>query len=118
MPVLADVGSATFALVLALAVTIGLILWQTQRQWSRTYSRWRYREELEEPSFHSGVTAEELARWEVRMHELVRDLQGQLIPKSPLWPNWWPRQNGSPENWRNCCNKPAVVSATLPHLPQ
>ena len=84
MPVLADVGSATFALVLALAVTIGLILWQTQRQWSRTYSRWRYREELEEPSFHSGVTAEELARWEVRMHELVRDLQGQLNTKIAL----------------------------------
>ncbi len=84
MPVLADVGSATFALVLALAVTIGLILWQTQRQWSRTYGRWRYREELEEPSFHSGVTAEELARWEVRMHELARDLQGQLDTKIAL----------------------------------
>lgn len=84
MPVLADVGSATFALVLALAVTIGLILWHTQRQWSRTYGRWRYREELEEPSFHSGVTSEELARWEVRMHELVRDLQGQLNSKIAL----------------------------------
>jgi len=84
MPFLADVGSATFALVLALGVTIGLILWQTQRQWSRTYGRWRYREELEEPSFSSGVTAEELARWEVRMHELVRDLQGQLDTKIAL----------------------------------
>jgi hypothetical protein len=84
MPFLASVGSASLALVLALAVTIGLILWQTQRQWSRATTRLRWPEELDELTQGRLVTAEELSRWEVRMHELARDLQGQLDTKIAL----------------------------------
>lgn len=85
MPFLADVGSTTFALIMALMVTIGLILWQTQRQWRQSWSRSRWLEEPEswrDPP--ATVSADDLARWEVRMHELARDLQGQLDTKIAL----------------------------------
>ncbi len=85
MPFLAEVGSPTFALTTALLITIGLILWQSQRQWLQTWRRSRWDEEPEAwPARGPTLSAEDLARWELRMHEMVRDLQGQLDTKMAL----------------------------------
>lgn len=84
MPFLAEVGNATLALTLSLVLTIGLILWQTQRQWRQSLRRPRWSDESETWTGPPAVTPDDLARWEVRMHELTRDLQGQLNTKIAL----------------------------------
>ncbi|MCS7238766.1 MAG: hypothetical protein NZ899_10930 [Thermoguttaceae bacterium] len=84
MPFLAEVGNAALALTTALVITVGLILWQTQRQWRQGLRRPRWLEESESWTGPPAVTEEDLARWEVRLHELARDIQGELNSKMAI----------------------------------
>lgn len=84
MTMIAEVNPQQLFLVAAIAILIVVLM----RRWNRYFSRQDRgcssavrpaRPETE--SSASAATPNELARWEVRMHDLARDLSGQLDSK-------------------------------------
>jgi hypothetical protein len=73
-----------FAFMAALILIIGFLLWRTQRNLGRQEPIWNTHDEPPEkpvkPGHHLGAS-EELVQWEVEMHDMARDLSGQLDSK-------------------------------------
>jgi hypothetical protein len=83
MILLAQLTTAQAVFLVALAVVIGILLMRSQRHYARRESAPMVRVERPQrpakPALLEG--SEEMARWEVRMHDTARDLSAQLDSK-------------------------------------